>query len=500
MQFRKTLTALFAGVTALAAQAGTDPATLPLEKLTADVVVVGSGGTSMAAAAAAAEKGAKVIFFEKLGFIGGSSSLSGGAIAAGNSAIQKRMGMNDLTPEGFIKIWLDDQKRSFPGGNPAFPDVKRLTAITYEFTKTVDWLESTVGHAFADPRPFGYGGPNYAHAAKKSPIPPSGRGTSEAGGRFVIESLKNHIEKLGVTLRTGTPVYDLTIVEKDGETRVAGVVAHNSKKRFEVSAKAVVLATGGFAHSREMLEKYVPQYAPFEKYSVASVGDTGDGIRMALEAGAVPYEDAWVIGLRLTSPDKRLTPTFTTKDKWKDRVFVNEKGERFVNENLPYLTDYVASQKTAWAIVDSADAKKAELLKNCKDESLVVGAPDWKSLAKKMGVPENALHDTMTAYNRACETGDDKAFQKPKTYLKPFLKAPFYAVRVVPQTGGTMGGVKVNDKFQVLRADGSVIKGLYAGGEVVNRPYYNRVYTSGTGLGVAYTSGRIAGTYAADEK
>lgn len=73
-------------------------------------------------------------------------------------------------------------------------------------------------------------------------------------------------------------------------------------------------------------------------------------------------------------------------------------------------------------------------------------------------------------------------------------------MRVVPQTGDTMGGVKVNDKFQVLRADGSVIKGLYAGGEVVNRPYYNRVYTSGTGLGVAYTSGRIAGTHAADEK
>ena len=72
---------------------------------------------------------------------------------------------------------------------------------------------------------------------------------------------------------------------------------------------------------------------------------------------------------------------------------------------------------------------------------------------------------------------------------------PFYAVRVVPQTGGTMGGVKVNEKFQVLRADGSVIKGLYAGGEVINR-----VYTSGTGLGIAYTSGRIAGMNAAAER
>lgn len=105
----------------------------------------------------------------------------------------------------------------------------------------------------------------------------------------------------------------------------------------------------------------------------------------------------------------------------------------------------------------------------------------------------------MTAYNKACETGNDEAFGKPKAFLKPFNKAPYYAVRVIPQTGGTMGGVKVNDKFQVVDKSGKPIKGLYAGGEVINRPYYNRVYTSGTGLGIAYTSGRLAGKYAAEE-
>ena len=114
-----------------------------------------------------------------------------------------------------------------------------------------------------------------------------------------------------------------------------------------------------------------------------------------------------------------------------------------------------------------------------------------------MGVPADALERTMTDYNKACETGVDKTFGKPAAYLQPFLKAPFYAVRVVPQTGGTMGGVKVNDKFEVVRADGTPLQGLYAGGEVINRPYYNRVYTSGTGLGIAYTSGRIAGENAA---
>lgn len=312
----------------------------------------------------------------------------------------------------------------------------------------------------------------------------------------MIESLKTYTDKLGVDIRTSTPVDDLVV--KDGA--VVGVTAHNKTTRYEVSAKAVVLATGGFAHNKEMLAKFVPQYAPFADLSVATVGATGDGIRMAVKAGGVMYDDAWVIGLYVNSPKAELTKTFTTKDKYKDRVFVNQKGERFVNENLPYLTDYVAEQEKAWAIVDSADAEKVKVLVDYPDAELAVGANTWEELARKMGVPPEALKRTMDAYNEACETGDDKAFKKPKTYLKPFLKAPFYAVRVVPQTGGTMGGVKVNDKFQVVRADGSPVKGLYAGGEVQNRPYYGRVYTSGTGLGIAYTSGRIAGGYAAEEK
>ncbi|MCF0254341.1 MAG: FAD-binding protein, partial [Duodenibacillus sp.] len=218
-----------------------------------------------------------------------------------------------------------------------------------------------------------------------------------------------------------------------------------------------------------------------------------------VDAGAKEYTDGWVIGLYVSSLNPKLSKTYQSKDKYKDRVFINEAGLRFVNENLPYLTDAVATQKKAWAIVDSSDARKAELLDANKDPAVAVKGATWAELAAAMGVPAEALVKTMGDYNKACETGEDLAFGKPKAFLKPFAKAPFYAVRVVPQTGGTMGGVAVNDKFQVLRADGSVIKGLYAGGEVVNRPFYNRVYTSGSGLGIAYTSGRIAGTWAARE-
>lgn len=469
---------------------------LPVEKLSADVVVVGAGGTGVAAAASAAQHGAKVIVFEKMPFIGGSSALAGGAIAAGGTKAQARAGETETTPEGFMKIWLNDQKRSYQGGSKAYPDEALVKSMTFAFTDTINWLEEVVGHTFAKPRPFGYGGPDYAHAPAESPVPASGRGSSPAGGRFVIKNVKLYLDKMGVPVHTATPVTDLIQNEK-GE--VVGVKAADKKTAYEVSAKAVVLATGGFAHNKEMMERLVPVYAPYTDKSVATVGATGDGIRMAVKAGGVEYEDAWVIGLYVSGAKPEYSKTFTSKDKYKDRVFVNEKGERFVNEDLPYLTDPVAMQKVVWAIVDSQDPKKVEVLNGVQDPKISVKANSWKELGEALGVSAKALEKTMTDYNLACETGDDKAFGKPKAFLKPFNKAPFYAVRVIPQTGGTMGGVKVDDHFRVVDKAGKPIKGLYAGGEVINRPYYNRVYTSGTGLGIAYTSGRLAGEYAAKD-
>lgn len=94
---------------------------------------------------------------------------------------------------------------------------------------------------------------------------------------------------MGVPVRTATPVTD--IIQND-KGEVVGVKASDKKTVYEVSAKAVVLATGGFAHNKEMMERLVPVYAPYTDKSVATVGATGDGIRMAVKAGGVEYEDA----------------------------------------------------------------------------------------------------------------------------------------------------------------------------------------------------------------
>ena len=107
---RMTVTALTVGLMVACAQAGVNPADLPLKTLSADVIVVGSGGTGLAAAAAAAKlQGANVIVFEKLPMVGGSSAFAGGAIAAGDSNAQKRAGSKGTSTEEFVQIWLNDQ-------------------------------------------------------------------------------------------------------------------------------------------------------------------------------------------------------------------------------------------------------------------------------------------------------------------------------------------------------------------------------------------------------
>ena len=160
--FQLTTTALVVGLVSACAQAGVDPATLPVKNLKADVIVVGAG---------ARLAGAEVLVIEKLPMVGGSSAFAGGAIAAGDSNAQKRVGSLGTSTEEFVKIWLNDQKRSSAGGDPSYPVERLVRAMAREFTVTANWLEDKIGHKYATPRPFGYGGPDFAHGLLNPPYP-----------------------------------------------------------------------------------------------------------------------------------------------------------------------------------------------------------------------------------------------------------------------------------------------------------------------------------------
>ena len=142
---------------------------------------------------------------------------------------------------------------------------------------------------------------------------------------------------------------------------------------------------------------------------------------------------------------------------------------------------------------DKTTGAGAALLDAAVDGTEVVKADTIEELAALMGVDADTLVKSVETYNTACATGNDTEFGKDASNLTAIDAAPYYAVRIYVCTGGTIAGVKTNLDFQVLREDGSVINGLYAGGETSNREMYAYAYSSGSGVGYALASGRQIG-------
>lgn len=217
---------------------------------------------------------------------------------------------------------------------------------------------------------------------------------------------------------------------------------------------------------------------------------------MVEKVGAALYEDPWVIGLSMAS---KLNGTGSLGFDW-TKVYVNERGERYLNEESHYaiVTNKVMEQGITWVIVDSSKTNEALIasLEAAMPSTEVVKANSFEALAKEMYVPSATFVKTMGTFNNGVKTGVD-VMGKEKQYLVSVEKAPYYAIRVYPKTMGTFAGVKTDDNYRVLRKDGSVINNLYAGGECANKVMYNQVYMSGSAVQFALTSGRLAGKHAA---
>ncbi|MFA7550004.1 MAG: FAD-binding protein, partial [Sedimentibacter sp.] len=312
-------------------------------------------------------------------------------------------------------------------------------------------------------------------------------------GAALILNIENFARENNIEIKTETKVTEL-ITNDDGD--VIGVVAEGKDGKITINAQKVILAAGGFAKNEDLLERFVPEFVGSVELSAASAGTTGDGIMMAEKIGAALYEEPWVIGLSFGS---KVSGTGGLAWDW-TKVYVNEMGERFVNEESHYaiITNVVAEQETPWLILDSNDAniQTIESLEEALDSGEVVKAETYEELGVAMGVPGETLAQTMSEYNQGAEEGTD-SLGKSSDFLVPMETPPYYAMKIYPVTMGTFGGVKTNENYQVLREDGSIINNLYAGGECANRVLYNQVYMTGSAVQFAVTSGRLAGEHAA---
>lgn len=217
-----------------------------------DLVVVGAGGSGMAAAIEGKRKGLNVVLIEKLPMIGGTTALSSTAFNAGGSKIQ-------LAAEK--PYTADDYYAKLKGKGPDDASLRNLADLS---GPTTDWLVDM--------------GADLDRVINGSQHTPKDGG---ALGSMLVPVMKKELDKLGIEPRTSTKAESLEI--KKGQ--VCGVRVRNENGPYTIHAKAVVIATGGFASNPDFVKKYTPMWAGFP--STASRGATGDGLVLAQKVGAV---------------------------------------------------------------------------------------------------------------------------------------------------------------------------------------------------------------------
>lgn len=442
------------------------------ENITTDVVVVGGGGAGLSAAIAAKEKGANVVLVEKMLMLGGNTNYATAGINAANTKLQKKLGIED-NAELFYK---DTMKGGKNVNNSEL--VKKLTA---DSANIIDWLTERG----ADLSEVVFTG---GQSAKRTHRPTGG----QAVGPVIVDALAETAEKDGIDVRTESEVTKLI---KTGD-KVTGVEVKHKGETYNITAKAVVMATGGFGANAKMVAEYKPSLEGFG--STNSPAITGDGIKMVKAVGG-DLVDMTEIQTHPTVVHKK-TAMITEAVRGEGAILVNREGKRFVSEletrDVVSKAELEQTGKSAFLVFDQEVREKLGAINGYVRKGFTVEGATVEELAKKIGVDAKGLVDTMAKYNGYVKAGEDKDFGKT-ALPRELVKAPFYAIEVSPAVHHTMGGVRINTNAEVLTADGKVIPGLFAAGEITGGVHgANRI--GGNAVTDITVYGKTAGENAAD--
>lgn len=447
-------------------------ATYGAENITTDVVVVGGGGAGLSAAIAAKEKGANVVLVEKMLMLGGNTNYATAGINAANTKLQKKLGIED-NAELFYK---DTMKGGKNVNNPEL--VKKLTA---DSANIIDWLTERG----ADLSEVVFTG---GQSAKRTHRPTGG----QAVGPVIVDALAETAEKDGIDVRTESEVTKLI---KTGD-KVTGVEVKHKGETYNITAKAVVMATGGFGANAKMVAEYKPSLEGFG--STNSPAITGDGIKMVKAVGG-DLVDMTEIQTHPTVVHKK-TAMITEAVRGEGAILINREGKRFVSEletrDVVSKAELEQTGKSAFLVFDQEVREKLGAINGYVRKGFTVEGATVEELAGKIGVDAKGLVETMAKYNGYVKAGEDKDFGKT-ALPRELVKAPFYAIEVSPAVHHTMGGVRINTNAEVLTADGKVIPGLFAAGEITGGVHgANRI--GGNAVTDITVYGKTAGENAAD--
>lgn len=438
------------------------------EDATADIVVIGGGGAGLSAAVEATNLGAKVIVVEKMPFVGGNTIRAAGGLNAPGTALQMAKGTFD-TPE---IAFYDTMKGGHWKNNP---DLVR-TLVT-KAASSVEWLLALGG----DFRDVGL----MAGASQPRTHRPTG---GALVGPEVIRTLFTAAKARNIDIRTNTTATELL---KDKSGKITGVKV-NSKKEgaYTIHATAVVDAAGGFGANNAMVSKYVARLKGFA--TTNHPGAQGEGLVLAEKAGAQ------LIDMTEIQTHPTVVPgngeMITEAVRGNGAVLINKDGKRFFNEleTRDAVSAAILKQKdgVVFLFFDSDMQKSLKATDNYIKQSYTLTGETLDDIAKKMGVDAATLKATMEAYKKGRGSGKD-AFGRADM-ARDLDKGPFYAITVTPAVHHTMGGIKIDTNTQVYNAEGMVIPGLFAAGEVTGGVHGgNRL--GGNAQADIVTFGRIAG-------
>jgi fumarate reductase flavoprotein subunit len=465
-----------------------------------DVVVIGSGVAGLAAAATAAEGGARVIVFEKERALGGTSNFFHGMFAV-ESAMQQARYITYSRDQAFKNIMEYSHWRANP---------RLVRAIVNETAATIVWLQQA--------------GVEFTDATINIPDAPRTYHLIRGRGEAVVKALTTRAKELGATIVPATPVKQII----RAGNRITGVIVEENEEEVTVTAKAVIIASGGYANNKEWIKKYSGFDLDINLIPIGNVDKTGDGIRMAFEVGAAD-EGLGVLELVRTGP---LGPEFAMgmhleSAAVQPNLWVNSLGERFCDESVVFddaaVGNASARQKgdCTFSIFDTSI--KQHLIEIGIDKAMAMDFPPGSrttelerelnaalgnkstevfeadsiaELAEKIGVNPEVLQATVDEYNGFCAKGHDNLFAKDPRYLRPIIGPKFYAIRARTIFLGTLGGIRINHRMEVLDRKGNVIPGLYAAGYDAGGMYgdsYSIKNSSGLSSAFATNSGRLAG-------
>ena len=401
-----------------------------------------------------------------------------------------RLAAPDRLAPGF-----DDDMREASGG---LADRSYFRTLAENATATIGWLEAH-GIEFATPV--------YYLSAGPPRIQPVG------GGRAIVEKLSEAASRAGVKILYETSAMRLVMAED----RVRGVeIRSGDGLTTTIDADAVMLASGGFQGNAAMMRAHFgPQGETIKLISPGTGFGTGDGIRMAMDQGAIASGD-WN-GMHIEPVDPRSKSSAPVVLVYPYGIVVDQNGYRFFDEGGGLVHEtwevfardlhFARPRRIAYAILDSSLFDIPGFERAIRSEVPPIRAETLEELAAQVGIPAHHLRQTIAAFNDAA-TGDVALFdatrcdglaaadglKPPKSnWARPITKPPFLAYPLVGAIAYTFGGLATNENAEVLCARGPM-PGLYAAGETTGHFYG----TAPNAVSVlrALVFGRIAGRQA----